>query len=126
MWNKVPPPPSCVNHPFLIGGWAGGERIWRELHLSRHSLSQPCESHRTHADLQHTRTLERERAGGVEQEESSQCGERGTDVAKDRNLNFKEKTQEDSLFSPADLGITLGEGWQKGERERRRFSSCGR
>lgn len=53
--------------------------------------------------------------------------ERGRDIEKEiKNSNPEERKQKDFLFSPEELRITLGEGWQKGERERRRFSSCER
>lgn len=51
----------------------------------------------------------------------------GRSKKKDREIqNPEERKQEYSLFSPEELRITLGEGWQKGQRERRRFSSCER
>lgn len=48
---------------------------------------------------------------------------RGRDIAKPNPDGRKLKG---FLFSPEELRITLGERWQKGERERRRFSSCER
>lgn len=75
---RYPPFPIC--HPL----WLGAERLqgrgFRESHLSGHSLSPVCESHRTHVVLQRTHTpalREKPRGGsGDKKRESFRAGER--------------------------------------------------
>lgn len=64
---------------------------------------------------------------GEREREIERRGDGRSKKKKDREIeNPEERKQEYFLFSPEELRITLGEGWQKGQRERRRFSSCER
>lgn len=127
--GTCPPPPFPIGHPPAVGGWkATGERIQRESHLSGHSLSQVCESHRTRVVLRRTHTpalREKPRGGSGNQERASSGAGEGRRRGGHSHLN-RDKITRRILFLPVERRATLGEGWQKGERARRRFSSCER
>lgn len=134
----LPPPSASLPPSSAVGGCkARGERSRGESRLPSLSLTTPWEPQDSCCPPAHPHTLalrarhaesERGWERGAQHEERE--GERGKDIAKE--IKKKKKTQEREnkrifSFSPEELlRITLGEGWQKGERERRRFSSCER
>lgn len=133
MCNKVPCPslpPSPTQHPSLIwSGWckARGERSRAEPHLPSLALTvlwEPrdscCPPAHPHTLALRARDSEWEREGGYREKKGR--GEREGHWKK----NPEERKHKDFLFPPKELRITLSKGWQKGERERRRFSSCER
>lgn len=141
MCNKVPTPPTslCLPPSFICGWGMQGERgeesgrVSPPVTLSHNTVRATglmlSSSTPTHTSTESETRWERER---VRERGTARRERRGEREGHSKGDKKKQKTQKREnkrifSFSPEELlRITLGEGWQKGERERRRFSSCER
>ena len=123
--GTCPPPPYLS--PVCCWGLKGyrGEDLERASPLWSLPLTSLWESQDSCGPPAHphTSTERKTQRGGLatRKERAFVRGERD----RLRHLNLS-KIIRLILSLPVERQATLGEGWQKGERERRRFSSCGR